>query len=421
MAPRDPTTIIIGEISTGTTTSSSSSLQLPDEVLSLSAASSSNNSVATNEQQAASAAVKVVVDGHLTVSSSSSSSDDDDDEDEASTLLLGRSSGVEKTSPPATLLMGQSGVDLVAWGWECGRGFLIMLPMILALESVGAFAGPYYWITCYAVGLIMHEVSFMAFIMAQYLLPFAMAGYLLCHGQYPTFTMLLWFLPINYFYVGVPMSVILHRYFAHHSYDTSRIFQFVIACLGCCAYQGGPLFWAAKHGKHHCHCDQPLDPHSAKQRGTLYAWLLWSMDPMNHVNTDYEYLTHPTQTLLVPEIIFIDRFYLIPPVLLLTAAELYFGRLTTVTLVYLPMMTCRLATLWFNVDFHPVVDEKTKVPIVKRCTAIDKYILSHAFVGESLHEDHHHVPNRARRTDLDLAWWVSLSWMEQIGLVWNCK
>src|SRR5947209_1064840 len=36
-----------------------------------------------------------------------------------------------------------------------------------------------------------------------------------------------------------------HRYFAHRAYKTSRLFQFVLAWLGCSAMQKGPLWWAA--------------------------------------------------------------------------------------------------------------------------------------------------------------------------------
>ena len=36
-----------------------------------------------------------------------------------------------------------------------------------------------------------------------------------------------------------------HRYFSHRSFKTSRLFQFVLAWLGCSAMQKGPLWWAA--------------------------------------------------------------------------------------------------------------------------------------------------------------------------------
>jgi fatty-acid desaturase len=34
-----------------------------------------------------------------------------------------------------------------------------------------------------------------------------------------------------------------HRYLSHRSFKTSRVFQFVLAWLGCSAAQKGPLWW----------------------------------------------------------------------------------------------------------------------------------------------------------------------------------
>ena len=46
-----------------------------------------------------------------------------------------------------------------------------------------------------------------------------------------------------------------HRLFAHRSYRTGRIFQFLIAFVGTASYQKGPLWWAAHHRNHHLHAD----------------------------------------------------------------------------------------------------------------------------------------------------------------------
>ena len=35
-----------------------------------------------------------------------------------------------------------------------------------------------------------------------------------------------------------------HRYFAHRSYKTGRVFQFILAFGGSMAMQKGPLWWA---------------------------------------------------------------------------------------------------------------------------------------------------------------------------------
>ena len=58
-----------------------------------------------------------------------------------------------------------------------------------------------------------------------------------------------------------------HRYFSHRSFKTDRIFQFIVALVGCMANQKGPLWWAAHHRYHHSHADRKDDIHSPSQHG----------------------------------------------------------------------------------------------------------------------------------------------------------
>ena len=74
-------------------------------------------------------------------------------------------------------------------------------------------------------------------------------------------------------FVGLTMSLALHRYFSHAAFRTSRWMQFFLGILGSMALQGGVLWWASKHRRHHKHCDEPEDPHSWTQTSFLYAWL----------------------------------------------------------------------------------------------------------------------------------------------------
>src|SRR5579883_2395351 len=43
------------------------------------------------------------------------------------------------------------------------------------------------------------------------------------------------------------ISVGFHRYFAHHSFRTSRAFQFILAVLGTTAMQNDPIWWVSFH------------------------------------------------------------------------------------------------------------------------------------------------------------------------------
>ena len=245
--------------------------------------------------------------------------------------------------------------------------------------------------------------------------PLLMALHLALTGRMISLRELASFVPISLLYIGIPMSVCLHRYFSHKAFETSRPVQFVLGVVACLAYQGGPLWWAAMHLTHHQHCDNPADPHSAKQRGSLYAFMGWMTSPRNYerekIASQMQFLD---QSLLVPEMFLIEKLNPAPPLVVCCLANYYFGYTTMCWCFLGPMLNCRLTTLVFNLEFHPPDNPK-------RCTAIDDARLLAVIVGESRHEDHHAQPRRARRLDLDLPWWLTLSWMKASGLIWACR
>src|SRR5699024_4035469 len=70
-----------------------------------------------------------------------------------------------------------------------------------------------------------------------------------------------------------------HRYFAHRTFRTSRVMQFVFALIGASSVQRGPLWWAAHHRNHHRHADTWLDPHSPKVYGFVQSHVGWFLTP----------------------------------------------------------------------------------------------------------------------------------------------
>ena len=222
-------------------------------------------------------------------------------------------------------------------------------------------------------------------------------------------------LPLSVLYIGGPMSMILHRYFSHRAYKTSRALQFVFAIVSTFAFQGGALWWACLHKLHHAHCDDIQDPHSITVQGFWYAWLGWMMDPKNYrvARFDFEVLD---AALLCPEVRCVQRLHPVFPILWCMWAEAYFGYGAMLWNFLLPMLLCRLITCLFNVEFHP-----KNAAAGANCAARNDNRFLAKLVGESLHEDHHENPRRSRRRDWDLAWWCTISWMEPLGLVWECR
>ena len=70
-----------------------------------------------------------------------------------------------------------------------------------------------------------------------------------------------------YFFSAVGITVGYHRLFTHRSFETNRVVQFVLACLGSMAVEGPLLNWVAQHRRHHEYSDAPGDPHSPQLNG----------------------------------------------------------------------------------------------------------------------------------------------------------
>ena len=76
-----------------------------------------------------------------------------------------------------------------------------------------------------------------------------------------------------------------HRYFAHRTYRTGRVVQFLLAVLAQTSMQKGALWWAAHHRGHHKHSDTPEDVHSFRDYGFWYSHVGWILSS-NHSDTD---------------------------------------------------------------------------------------------------------------------------------------
>jgi stearoyl-CoA desaturase (delta-9 desaturase) len=110
-----------------------------------------------------------------------------------------------------------------------------------------------------------------------------------------------------------------HRLFAHRTYRSGRVFQFLIAFLGTAAYQKGPLWWSAHHRRHHLHADTEADLHSP------LAHTLWR----SHVGWFLSRGSQATEWKLIPNLMkyrdlrWLDRYYSVPPILLAVSMFLF--------------------------------------------------------------------------------------------------
>lgn len=231
-------------------------------------------------------------------------------------------------------------------------------------------------------------------------------------------------------FVGLTMSICLHRYFSHGAFKTSRLGQFVIAFVGSMGLQGGVLWWASKHIRHHKHCDTPLDPHSPTQVGNFHAWLGWLY---TETQIDWAYLP---KRVLEPEILIMNLLFFFPNFLTTWALVPIVGLEWALHLCWLPAMFGSLATTYFNVEYHPPKQEMKE----GECLSIDKARgdkgigplrleglakaapwLFEPLVGEAFHDDHHDFPKRAHRPGYDMPYRLVLLPLAKLGLIWDLQ
>src|SRR5262245_36997490 len=132
----------------------------------------------------------------------------------------------------------------------------------------------------------------------------------------------LFWLPCSWAALGVCLACYLfrmfgitagfHRYFAHPTYRTGRIFQFLLACLGTAAAQRGPLWWVAHHRQHHRAADTAADIHSPIVHSLWWAhigWVLCRRYNATDLRLVKDWCTYP-------ELCWLDRHFLVPPMAL---------------------------------------------------------------------------------------------------------
>ncbi|MAG58819.1 MAG: acyl-CoA desaturase [Planctomycetes bacterium] len=220
-----------------------------------------------------------------------------------------------------------------------------------------------------------------------------------------------------------------HRYFAHRSFKTSRAFQFVWGFIGCCAIQKGPLWWAAHHRNHHRFSDQPEDTHSPRQSGFIYSHMGWFLTRKNF-ETRHHHIRDFTR---YPELRFLNRFDLLPPVLLgfalyglgeLIAAQApgwgATGWQFVVWGILVSTVICYHATYTINSLSHVFGSQRFRTGDDSR----NNFWLALLTFGEGWHNNHHHYQSAVRQGfywwEIDLTWYV-LKMMSWVGLVWDLR
>ena len=206
-----------------------------------------------------------------------------------------------------------------------------------------------------------------------------------------------------------------HRYFAHRTYKTSRVFQFILAFIAQSSAQKGALWWAAHHRAHHLNSDQPEDLHSPVQDGFWYSHMLWLFDRTSA--TDFARIPDLAR---YPELRFLNKFYLAPPIMLGAAVFWFLGWPGLFMGFFVSTVITWHATFTINSLSHVFGKRRYATTDDSR----NNWFLAIITLGEGWHNNHHRFSSSVRQGfywyEYDISFYVLkvLSWF---GIVWKLR
>jgi stearoyl-CoA desaturase (delta-9 desaturase) len=210
-------------------------------------------------------------------------------------------------------------------------------------------------------------------------------------------------------YVGRMFAItgFYHRYFAHRTFRTSRLVQFLFAAVGNTAIQRGALWWAVVHRHHHRHSDQAGDIHSPGLKGFWWSHIGW-MTSSRNFPTDYSAIRDFAK---YPELVFLNRFDLVVPAIFGLALYSAGGALQRffpalgvsggrffVWGFFISTTVLLHCTLFINSLAHVLGQRRFETTDDSR----NNFLLALVTLGEGWHNNHHRYMSAARQ---GFYWW----------------
>jgi stearoyl-CoA desaturase (delta-9 desaturase) len=203
-----------------------------------------------------------------------------------------------------------------------------------------------------------------------------------------------------------------HRYFAHRSYKTGRVVQFLLALLGTLSSQKGVLWWAAHHRVHHKHSDTPLDVHSVRQRGFWWAHVGWILST-RYDETEWKRIQDFAR---YPELVWLNRYWFVVVVAFAAALFLAGGAFALTWGFFVSTTLLWHGTFTINSLAHVIGRRRYETDDDSR----NHWLLALITLGEGWHNNHHHYQRSVRQGffwwELDVAYYV-LKLMAALRLV----
>ena len=238
--------------------------------------------------------------------------------------------------------------------------------------------------------------------------------------------LLVFFVPFSWTYVAVAFALYAvrmfgitggyHRYFSHRTYRTGRVFQFVLAWIGCSSVQKGPLWWAAHHRHHHQYSDEDPDLHSPGLRGFYWSHVGWILAP-DYEETQYQRIPDMAK---YPELLWLNRWHLVPGIALAVALFLIGGLPLLAWGFFVSTVACWHCTFMINSLTHMFGKRRYDTSDDSR----NSLILALLTMGEGWHNNHHYWQASTRQGffwwEIDLTYYT-LRALQAVGVVWDIK
>ena len=234
------------------------------------------------------------------------------------------------------------------------------------------------------------------------------------------------FTPFHWKYVALSLAMYYigmffvtagyHRYFSHRSFKTSRVFQFVLAFMAQSSAQKGVLWWAAHHRAHHQYSDTDKDLHSPTLDGFWWSHVGWILSDVNNM-TDIARIRDFAK---FPELRFLNKHFLVPPVTLAVAMFLIGGWPALLWGFFISTILLWHGTFCVNSLTHVFGRQRYKTTDTSR----NSFLVALITMGEGWHNNHHHYMASTRQ---GFFWWefdptyYILKVMSWFRLVWDLR
>jgi stearoyl-CoA desaturase (delta-9 desaturase) len=202
-------------------------------------------------------------------------------------------------------------------------------------------------------------------------------------------------------FMTMGLSVMLHRFFSHHSFKfKNKITEYFCTLISILSMRGSPIAWAYIHRYHHEHVDTEKDPHSPQDKPFKFFGLLDRNKKADQLEI------WKIRSLMTKEQIFINQYYW----LIILSVILPLGVLNFEIFYYfwlLPIVAVQFGINLQNYLGHmPKLFAYTNFKTKSSGQSQNNILLWPLYLGEAWHNNHHsHSKHFHYGKEISGKWW----------------